>query len=86
MEALADVDSSIWTLYCGKAISKEVCEDCFEQGHRSCFKDTGGEPSQKGNGSETRPVGARFQPYIRPARRTGGRQEVCWLSDSGKEC
>ena len=83
---LADVDSSIWTLYFGKAISKEVCEDCLEPGHKSCFKDTGGEPSQKGKGSETRPAGARFQPYTRPARRMGGRQEVCWLFNSGKEC
>ena len=83
---LADVDSSIWTLYFGKAIFKEVCEDCLEPGHKSCFKDTGGEPSQKGKGSETRPAGARFQPYMRPARRTGGRQEVCWLFNSGKEC
>ena len=35
---LVEVDSS---LYFRKAISKEVCDHCFEPGDKSCFKDTG---------------------------------------------
>ena len=34
--SFAEVDSSIWTLHFGRAISKQVCKDCFEPGHWSC--------------------------------------------------
>lgn len=48
---LADVDSSIWTLYFEKATSKDVCEDCFEPGHKSCFTQILVAPREKGSES-----------------------------------
>ena len=83
--SFAEVDSSIWTLHFGRAISKQVCKDCSERGHRSCKIDEVTETRAKDT-LKTALSGA--QPYGRPADRKGPNEadNLCWRYNGSTGC
>ena len=80
--SIAETDSSIWTLYFGRASPRVVCKDCMEPGHRSCV---GGEiASEEGEakkGGKSKPWN-KFPSCASPYQ--GGR--LCKLFNSKEGC